>query len=564
MGRRIVIIGGVACGPKAAARARRRDPEAEITIVEQGEHVSVGRCGIPYYVGGKVNDIEQLFSSSVGIVRDADFFQGVKNVRVLVKTRADRIDRARKQVHVTDLTTGATETLPYDKLVLSTGARPLRLNIPGVDLNRVHNMWSLSDAKAIRDAAWSGEVGHVVIIGAGLIGLEMAEALLEADIPGAKPEITVVEAMPHIAPSFLDPEMAALVTKHLEAKGLHIRTGELVQRLEGDETGAVRRVVTAQGTYPADLVVAAIGLAPNVDLAREAGLTIGVTGAIAVNQCLETSDPDIYAGGDCVENMSLINCRPVYTPQGSVANRHGRVIGNNLTGMRDVFPGVLGTVIFKVFDFTVGRTGLTESQARDSGHQVETAIVSGADHAHFYPGSGSVVVKLIVHVPTRRVLGAQLVGEGDVNKRLDALVVAATMKATVDHLANFDLAYAPPYNTAMDILHHAANTMRNKLAGLARTVTPVELKDRLASGDNLVVLDVRTQPETEERPAPYKGVTHIPLGQLRNSAGALSGDKTIVSFCQVSLRAWEAQRILEAEGLSNVRFLEGGLAAWPY
>jgi rhodanese-related sulfurtransferase len=305
-------------------------------------------------------------------------------------------------------------------------------------------------------------------------------------------------------------------------------------------------------------------LAPNVDLARESGLTIGVTGAITVNQFLETSDPDIYAGGDCVENISLINGRPVYTPQGSVANRHGRVIGNNLTGLRDVFPGVLGTVIFKVFDFTVGRTGLTEAQARDSGYQVETAIVSGADHAHFYPGSASVIVKLIVHVPTCRILGAQLVGEGDVNKRLDALVVAATLRATVDQAANFDLAYAPPYNTAMDILHHAANTMRNKLAGLARTVTPAELKDRLADGDNLVVLDVRTQSEFEAQPAPYQGVTHIPLGQLRNNAGALSGDKPIISYCQVSLRAWEAQRILEAEGLSNVRFLEGGLAAWPY
>ncbi|MEW6192864.1 MAG: FAD-dependent oxidoreductase [Bacillota bacterium] len=564
MGQRILIIGGTTCGTKAAARIRRRDPEAEITIVEQSDHVSTGRCGIPYYVGGKVAEIQELISSPAGIVRDPDFFQKVKNVRVLTRTRAERIDRGAKQVHVHDLSTGRYDTLSYDKLVLATGARPARLKVPGADLKNVHTLWSLDDARAIRERLFSGQTRHAVVIGAGLIGLEAAEVLLEADLPGEKPVVTVIEAMQHIAPVFLDDEMASLVTKHLEHKGLKIRTGELVERLEGDEAGSVREVVTTRGAYPADLVITAVGLVPNVDLARDAGLVIGTTGAIAVNHYLQTSDPDIYAGGDCVENVNLVNGRPIYTPQGSVANRHGRVIGNNITGLREAFPGVLGTVIFKIFDFTVGRTGLTESQARDSGYPVETVIVSGSDRAHFYPGAGAVIVKLVVDVPSRKILGAQLVGEGDVNKRLDVLVAAITMGATVDHLAHFDLAYAPPYNTAMDVLHHAANTMRNKLAGEAKTLTPAELRQRLENGDNVLVLDVRTPAEAEKRPAPYDGTAHIPLGRLRAEAATLPAAQMIVPFCQISLRAWEAQRILEEQGFTNVRFLEGGLAAWPY
>lgn len=564
MGKRIVVIGGAACGPKAAARARRRDPEAEITIVERGEQVSVGRCGLPYFVGGKVQEIQELFSTPAGVLRDAAFFDAVKNIRVLVRTQVEKIDRANRLVHITHLPTGKRDSLPYDKLVLSTGSRPTLPRIPGVDLKNVHTLWSPEDATCIREAALSGRSHHIVVVGAGLIGLETTEVLLEADYPEGKPEVTLIEAMPHIAPAFLDEEMAALVAKYLETKGLSVRAGEMVKSLEGDASGAVRRVVTTRGTYPADLVIMAIGVEPNIDLARESGLIIGRTGAIKVNRHLETSDPDIYAGGDCVENINMVNGRPVYTPQGSVANRHGRVIGNNLTGMRDSFPGVLGTVIFKIFDFTVGRTGLSEYQAYDSGYQTATVIVSGADHAHFYPGSGSVIVKLIVHIPTRRILGAQLVGEGDVNKRLDTLVAAVTMQATVDQLAEFDLAYAPPYNTAMDVLHHAANTMRNKLAGIAKTYTPTELRGQLANGNGVLILDVRTPEEAKERPAPYKGAAHIPLGNLRASLDALPAEKTIIPFCQVSMRAWEAQRILESRGFMNVRFLEGGLAAWPY
>lgn len=564
MGQRIVIIGGTTCGTKAAARIRRRDPQAEITIVEQSEKVSVGRCGIPYYVGGKVDRIEDLVSSPAGIVRNPEYFNKVKNIRVLLCTRAESIDRAARQVHVQDLHTGSRDRLPYDKLVVATGSRPAQLKIPGSDLKNVHTMWSLADAKTIREKTFSGEVRNIVVVGAGLIGLEAAEVLLEADMPGGRPKVTIIEAMQHIAPIFLDDELASLATKHLEDKGLAVRTGELVERLEGDDTGTVRQVVTNRGTYPAELVISAVGLVPNVDLARDAGLSIGTTGAIVVNRYLETSDPNIYAGGDCVENINLVNGRPIYTPQGSVANRHGRVIGNNITGMREAFPGVLGTVIFKIFDFTIGRTGLTESQARETGYPVQTALVSGADRAHFYPGTGSVVVKLVVDAPSRKILGAQLVGEGEVNKRLDVLVGAITMGATVDDLANFDLAYAPPYNTAMDVLHHAANMMRNKLAGEAKTVTPAELQKRLANGDNLLVLDVRTPGEAEERPAPYAGAIHVPLGELRSYAGNLPAGKMVVPFCQISIRAWEAQRILEERGFQNVAFLEGGLAAWPY
>lgn len=559
---RIVIIGGVAAGPKAAARARRRDPNARITIIEQGEYVSYASCGIPYYIGGQCPDFDLLVGSPIGVNRDPEFFNLVKDIDVRTRTRATQIDRERKEIRLVNLQTGAEETIPYDKLVITTGATPVRLNIPGSDLVGISAVWTLKDAVDMRKHLTEDRAPQVVVVGGGLIGLELAESLLEGRGLKVKPEVRIIEAMDQIVPAALDPEMAALVTKHLRTKGLHISTGEMVTAFEG-EGGRVTQVITNKGRYAADLVAVTIGARPNTALAREAGLEIGPSGAIAVNELMQTSDPDIYAGGDCTQNRHLITGQPLFIPMGSVANRHGRVIGNNLTGGRDTFPGVLGTTIFKVFDTSVGRTGLTEKQAREAGFEVSTVIVSGADRAHFYPGSRSLVVKLVADPTNGRILGAQLVGAGDVNKRLDVMAAALTMKATVDDLANFDLAYAPPYNTAMDILHHAANTMRNKLAGEAHTLEPDDILDKLESED-FVLLDVRTPWEIYDHPAPFPNVVHIPLCQLREEADQLPEDKTLVPYCHLGIRAWEAERILEAKGFKNVLFLEGGILGWPY
>ncbi|MEW6540042.1 MAG: FAD-dependent oxidoreductase [Bacillota bacterium] len=561
---RIVVIGGVAAGPKAAARARRRDPRARITIVEQGELVSYASCGIPYYIGGQCPELQYLVGSPIGVNRDPEFFKAVKDIEVRVRTRAEHIDRPRKRVQVKDLENGTVDELPYDKLVLATGSVPLRLPVPGSDLEGVHPVWTLPDAVAIRKQLVEERAAQVVIVGGGLIGLELAESLLEPgrDDKRDKPQVRVIEARDQLVPGLLDPEVAALVAKHLRRRGLEVSTGETVRSFEGDR-GRVRRVVTDQGVYSADVVAVAIGARPNVTLARDAGLELGPSGAVNVNKYLETSDPDIYAGGDCAQKRHLITEEVLFAAMGSVANRQGRVIGTNLTGGRETFPGVLGTAIFKVFDFSVGRTGLTERQAREAGYPVDTVIVSGADHAHFFPGSQPQVVKLIADRDTGRLLGGQLVGGGNVNKRLDVLAAALSLKGTAEDLAGFDLAYAPPYNTAMDVLHHAANTLRNKLAGEARTLTPESILEHLENGD-CVLLDVRTPGEVRKNPPPFPNVIHVPLANLRDRAGELPRDKALVPYCTLSVRAWEAQRILDARGFENARFLEGGLVGWPY
>ncbi|MBO8128188.1 MAG: FAD-dependent oxidoreductase [Peptococcaceae bacterium] len=564
-GIRILIIGGLATGPKAAARARRLNPDAEITIIEQGDFVSYSSCGIPYYIGGQIPNFEDLVNTPVGITRNPAYFDAVKGIKVLLNTKAVKIDREQKKVYTVRVDSGEETALPYDKLVIATGSRPRRLPFEGMKLKNVSTVWTLDDARKIREQLINGNVKKVVIIGAGLIGLETAEAIRQArNIPNKPPEVTVLEALPHIAPAILDPEISDLVRKRLKEHHISIHTNTIVRELEGDENGKVRQVITDQGNYPADLVLVTVGATPNVALAEDAGLKIGITGAIAVNEYLQTSDPDIYAGGDCVENINLITGKPAYYQNGAVANRHGRVIGTNLAGGKDIFPGVLGTTVFKIFDHTVGRTGLTERQAREEGFEVITSIVGGSDHAHFYPDARPLVIKLIADRATRRLLGAQLVGTGNVDKRLDTIAVALSTAATVDQIANFDLAYAPPYNAAMDVLHHAANTLRNKLDGWARSIGPQEASSMLQKQDDIILVDVRTSREFEKNPPPFNNVAFIPLGKLRAMSDQLPKDKELLIYCQVSQRAWEAQRILQEKGFEKVRFIEGGLLAWPY
>ncbi|MHB8985887.1 MAG: FAD-dependent oxidoreductase [Eubacteriales bacterium] len=562
MDKKIVVIGGVAAGPKAAARARRLDSKAEITIVEQGNFLSYAGCGMPFFIGGDVKEHVDLMCTPVGVVRDVGFFKNVKDIKVLTGTRAESIDRPAKKVVVTNLATGEESTLFYDKLVLATGSSPARPPIEGLDLKNVYTLGKIEDAIGIKEAISTGGVQKVTIIGGGMIGLELADTLREQE--GRKIEVTVIELMDNILPGLLDRDMALVVEKHLKQKGVRLYTAEKVRRLEGEDR-AVRRVVTDKRTVETGLVVLAAGVRPNVDLAARAGLAIGETGAIRVNEYLQTSDPDIYAGGDCVENINLVSGRAAYTPLGSVANRHGRVIGDNITIGRDTLPGVLGTGILRVFDFTVARTGLTEKEAKRVGFDPVSIIVPAPDRAHFFATSKPVIIKLIACAKTRKLLGAQITGPGDANKRIDVVAAALSMGATVDQAAVFDLAYAPPYSTAMDPLAHTANSLRNKLNGLARCINPLELKEKLDRGDNFILLDVRTPKEFQEVRLPYKNTVFIPLGKLRGRAPAeLPKDREIVIFCKVSMRGYEAQLILEGLGFKDVKFMEGGIAVWTF
>ena len=439
---RVVIVGGVAAGPKVASKIIRLCPEADVTVVERGKLLSYAGCGLPYYVSGAVKEQKELMSTPVGTVRDSVFFQHVKNVKVLNETEAMEIDRGGKRLRVRDLADGQDTWLDYDKLVLATGAKPVVPPIAGTDLNNVFTLQGVHDAEGIRALLAQEKARDVVIVGGGLIGVEITEALVQHGC-----RVTMVEMMPQIL-RILDPDMVRLVEQHMESHGVKVLTGTKVEALEGD--GAVRSVMTSAGRIAADMVVLAIGVRPNVTLAETAGLEIGRTGAIKVDDRMQTSDPDIFAAGDCVECRDIMTNKPCFVPLGSTANKQGRVAAVNICGGQDRFPGVLGSTVCKVFDFCVARTGLSQSAAEEAGHDIVNAIAPAPDKAHFMPGAKLLILKLVADRKSRKLLGAQAIGPGAGDKRIDVAAMALTAGMTVDQLANADLCYAPPYAPAMD------------------------------------------------------------------------------------------------------------------
>ncbi len=552
---RIVIVGGVAAGPKAAARARRLSPEAEITIVEKGELISYAGCGLPYYISGMVEERRDLMATPIGVLRDPEFFAKVKRITVRNRTEATAIDRESHELEVRDVQTGEVSRLPYDKLILATGADPVEPPIPGKDLGNVLRLKQVEDADAFRELLHNGHCPYVAIIGGGLIGMEMTEAVTECG-----QAVSVIEMLPQVL-TMLDVEMARLVEKHMESHGVKVMVGTRVERIEGED-GTVARVVTNRGEIPAQLVLLSIGIRPSVSLAREAGLLIGFAGGIIVNEYMQTSDPNIYAAGDCAEKFCHVRGTPCFLPLGSVANKEGRVAGSNAVGHTERFPGVSGTACLKVFDWNVGRAGLSAHQARELGIPIETATVSAPDRPHYYPGTKPIILKLVAEKATRRLIGIQGVGAGDVIKRIDVAITAMTAKMTVDDVAHLDLAYAPPYSEAMDVLIHGANILRNKLDGLVRGVTSCELKAALEAQEDLFLLDVRTPDEHDAGSIP--GSVLIPLGAVSGRSDEIPRDKRVVIYCKTSLRAYEAVRILEGKGYNNVEILDGGFLAWPH
>ena len=453
---RIVVIGGVAAGLKAAAKVRRLDAEAQITVLERGELVSYGACGLPYFIGGEVEQVRQLMSSPSGALRTPEFFKKAKNLDVLTRMEAVAIEREAKIVHALNLETGAKQQFAYDKLVLATGASPLKPAWPGVEKENIFHVWRPQDAAAIRRGLETQKYEKAVVIGAGLIGLEIAEALRMWDV-----DVTVVEMKNQLFPALLDEDMAQELELSLAAKGLQFLKEEAVEAFGGD--AQVREVKTDKRTLTADLVILALGARPNVELARQAGLEIGTSGAIAVNEYLQTSDKAIFAGGDCAENTHRVSGEKVFLPMGSTANKHGRIIGENLCGAGVKFGGVLGTAVVKLFELQVGRTGLNERQGAAAGFECVSVTVAGYDRPHYMKAARKVTLKLTADAASRQLLGMQAWGEGEVVKRVDVAAMALSLGATVDKLFDADLAYSPPFNSPIDVLAVAANKLTAKL-----------------------------------------------------------------------------------------------------
>lgn len=553
---RVVIVGGVAAGPKVASKIIRLAPRSEVTVVERGRILSYAGCGLPYYVSGVVKEERQLMSTPVGAVRDPVFFQSVKNVSVLNQTEAVRIDRPQKRLLVRALSDGKETWLEYDKLVLATGATPILPDIPNIHLGNIFRLHGVRDAEGIKAVLSEPKSHDVVIVGGGLIGVEATEALVRRGC-----RVTIVEKLPQIMP-MLDWEIAALVEQHLETHGVKVLTETQAQSFHANGDGKVAAVQTSSALLPAEMVIVAVGVQPEVTLAKQAGLQIGVTGAIRVDDRMCTSDTDIYAAGDCVEVIDLITGKPTYVPLGSTANKQGRVAAMNLCGGDDRFPGVLGSTVCRVFDYCVGRTGLSESHARQLGYDVVSVLAPGPDRETFMPEAKMLFLKLVVDRRTRRLLGAQVAGPGEGDKRIQVAAMAITAGMTVDQLANVDLCYAPSYSPAMDNIITAANVARNKLDGVMVGISPVEVNRMMREGVPFTFLDIRTPREHEQLRLPRAKL--IPLGSLRGRLGELPTDEMIVTFGELSLRGYEAALILRTAGFKDVRVMDGGTAMWPF
>ena len=556
---RVVVIGGVAAGPKTAARLRRINPEAEIAIIERGKVLSYAGCGLPYFVGGDIPEPKGLTNTPAGYMRDTAFFRDVKGIEVLDRTNAEAIDRSRKTVSTVNVESGEKKTIPYDKLVLATGGTPVAVNVPGIDLRQVYRIYLPEDAIALRDAIFDRDVKNVSIVGAGLIGMEMAEAFVKQGV-----HVSMVEMMPQILPGVLDEEISAYLLKYVKEQKIDVHLNTRLTGIVGDSQGNPVKVQSSGPEIPADMVVIAVGVRPNSKLARDAGLELGPFGDIKVNEFLQTSDPDIYAGGDCVGNVHKVSGKTIFAPMGSTANKHGRIIADNIMGAGERWKGVVGTSVVKVFRYNVGKTGLTENQAREAGFDAVSALVPSTDVPHYYPTSKLFLLKLTADRKTRKLLGFQGVGPGEVAKRIDVLAACLNFGGTLEDLADIDLGYAPPYSTAIDISATAANVIRNKLDGIARSETPAQVNAQLKEKRDFIFLDVRSAAEHGKKRIDDPRVKLVPLHEVRRKAAELPRDKKVVTLCKAGLRAYEAQAMLEGAGLKDVTFMDGGIEAWPF
>ena len=557
--KRIIVIGGSAAGPKAASRARRIDENADITIIQKSADLSMASCGYPYYIGGFFDEREQLLCSPAGVVRDTNFFWNAKKIVTKVSTEATKINPTEKTVDFTDLITGEKGSLSYDKLIVATGATPRKPPIPGIELKGVTTLVSMPDADFLRKVRDEGKIKNAVVIGGGLIGIETAEALNLAGI-----NITLVEMLPQLL-TFLDKHLARLVENYVRTKANVILQNGVSAFLGKD--GKLTGVKLNDGTeIPCELAVLATGVKPNTKLAQDAGLTLGKTGGIVVDQYMQTSNPDIYAVGDCIEIPNLITGKPVHAPFGDLANLQGRVAGENaILGNTATFKGTIQTSICKVFDYAVGTTGLSAQNATEMGFtNIETVVNVSLDKPGFMQGK-LLTTKLVVEKSTHKILGAQVIGPGDVSKQTAIWAMAIQGKMKVEDMVNADLPYAPPFSLAIDHSIATAHIMQNKLRGFYQSISGEELRNKLKEKANMLLIDVRNPGEFEEMRLGI-GERLIPLGQLRKRIMELPADKNteIIVWCKISLRGYEAALILQAHGYKNVKLMEGGVMAWAW
>ncbi|MCB9496729.1 MAG: FAD-dependent oxidoreductase [Fibrobacteria bacterium] len=545
--RKVIVVGGVAGGASAAARLRRLDESAEIILVERGEHVSYANCGLPYYAGGVIEDREKLF------LMTPETFRRTLNIEVRVGTEAIAIDVANKKVSLLDRKTGIVREESCDALVLSPGAEPVRPPIPGVDHPRILTLRSVPDIDRIKEVVEIHRPERAVVVGAGFIGLEMAENLWEKGIA-----TTVVEALDQVM-NVVDFEMAAPVHHHLREKGVGLHLADGVKEFVARGSDRVQVDLRSGVGLSADLVILSIGVKPDTRLAREAGIRLDQRGYIEVGDDLRTSVPWIFAAGDAIVARSPLTGRPLPVPLAGPANKQARIIAENIVRERPrTWGGSIATAVAKVFDLTVAATGLSEKTCKREGIAYRTAIVHPGSHAGYYPGSHPYALKLLWDPASGRILGAQGVGREGVDKRIDVVAAHLGMRATVEDLARFEHAYAPPFASAKDGTNYAAFVAVNEREGLTDLVRWDEVERRVAAGAFL--LDVRTPEEFELGHIP--GAVNIPNTALRTRLSEVPRDRELLLYCGVGIRGYLAERILRENGYTRLGNLTGGWKTW--
>jgi NADPH-dependent 2,4-dienoyl-CoA reductase/sulfur reductase-like enzyme/rhodanese-related sulfurtransferase len=534
--RKIVIVGGVAGGASAAARARRVDESAEIHIFERGPYISFANCGLPYHIAGEIQDRSKL------LLMTPEKMWVRSRVQVHVNHEVLSIDRSNKTVRVRR-DDGSEEDFSYDKLVLSQGAKPIVPPIPGADLPSVFTLRDVPDMDRIIAFLESRQPKTAAVIGGGFIGLEMAEAFHRRGM-----HVTVIEKLPHILP-LLDQDMALHLQNRVRGNDFAVVTGAEAKSF------STNGVELADGTFiPAELILLSVGVRAEIDLAKRAGLEIGVTGGVKVNARMESSDPDIYAVGDAAETTHILTGARTRIPLAGPANRQGRIAGANAAGGHFLYPGALGTSIVRVLHTTAGFTGLNSAQAAKAGFSFFTSVTIDPNHAGYYPGSRPMMMKIVAEEGTGRLLGAQIVGEDGVDKRTDVLATAIAGRMTVFDLESLDLAYSPPFGSANDPINTAGFVADHIVRGDVATISPEEWKP---NGEFL--LDVREAKEVAESGL-LRNAVHIPLGELRNRLGELPHDRRILVYCQKGQRGYLATRALKGNGFEDVANLRGGFS----
>jgi NADPH-dependent 2,4-dienoyl-CoA reductase/sulfur reductase-like enzyme/rhodanese-related sulfurtransferase len=532
--RRILVVGGVAGGASAAAKARRVNEHAEIHVFERGPYISFANCGLPYHISGEIKDRAEL------IVMTPERLKARSEIHAHTKHEVLAIDRSRK-VLVVQGPEGEPREERYDKLILSQGARPFVPAIPGVELPHVFTLRDLPDMDRIIGALQKGEPKRAVVVGGGFIGLEMAEAFIHRGL-----HVTVVEKNAHILP-LMDADMVHFLQGALPPEKLAFRfnatttafTPNAVQFADGTEIAA-------------DIVLVSAGVRAEVELAKAAGLELGPTGGVRTNGRMETSDPDIYAVGDAAETIHAVTGARARIALAGPANRQGRIAGANAAGAHLNYPGALGTSIVRLLNMTAGFTGLSSKQAATAGYSFFTSLTRDFSHAHYYPGAKPVLIKVIAEEGTGRLLGAQVLGENGVDKRLDVLATAITAKMSVFDLETIDLAYAPPFGSANDPVNTAGFVASHIARGDIASVGPENWRPK---GE--LLLDVR-DPEELLKWGKLEGAMHIPLHELRQRSGELPQDKKIVTYCQKGQRGYFAACTLQGLGFEEVFNLRGG------